>query len=364
MSSDPVLVTGACGLAGSATVRRLVADGRRVIATDLDSAATRKTAATLPAGAEVRYADLTNDQDVATLVAQAAPAAIIHLAAIIPPVIYGRRELARRVNVEGTASLLSAAENLPSPPRFILASSVAVYGSRNPHRTTDLLTPATPLHPVDIYGLHKVEAENLVRSAQLDWVILRLGALVSVELGAQSWVDFLYLDGSLPIDGRVHTIDVRDVAGAFAAATTADAVGETLLVGGNNDTHCARQGDVSSSLAAAMGLVNALPRGLKGDPDDDTAWFTTDWMDTARAEDLLHFQHRSWPDMLAEASTSAAWFRFPLRVAAPIIRQVLKYRSPYHGSGKKYADPWGRIRAKWGDPTPDEAPGQIGHPPR
>ena len=196
MSSDPVLVTGACGLAGSATVRRLVADGRRVIATDLDSAATRKTAATLPAGAEVRYADLTNDQDVATLVAQAAPAAIIHLAAIIPPLIYGRRELARRVNVEGTASLLSAAENLPSPPRFILASSVAVYGSRNPHRTTDLLTPATPLHPVDIYGLHKVEAENLVRSAQLDWVILRLGALVSVELGAQSWA-------GLPLSGRV-----------------------------------------------------------------------------------------------------------------------------------------------------------------
>ena len=138
--------------------------------------------------------------------------------------------------------------------------------------------------------------ENLERTAHLDWASCDSG-LVSVELGAQSWVDFLYLDGSLPIDGRVHTIDVRDVAGAFAAATIADVVGETLLVGGNNDTHCARQGDVSSSMAAAMGLVNALPRGLRGDPDDDTGWFTTDWMDTARAEGLLHFQHQWWPNI-------------------------------------------------------------------
>ena len=40
-----VLVTGGFGLVGSATVRRLAADGRRVVATDLDTPANRKALA-------------------------------------------------------------------------------------------------------------------------------------------------------------------------------------------------------------------------------------------------------------------------------------------------------------------------------
>ena len=42
--SDAVLVTGAFGLVGSATVRRLAGDGRPVVATDLDIPANRKAA--------------------------------------------------------------------------------------------------------------------------------------------------------------------------------------------------------------------------------------------------------------------------------------------------------------------------------
>lgn len=101
MSSEAVLVTGGCGLVGSATVKRLVDEGRQVVATDLDTPATRKAAASIPAGVEMRYTNLTETDAVAELVDTVAPAAIIHLAAIIPPLIYSRRELARRVNVGG-----------------------------------------------------------------------------------------------------------------------------------------------------------------------------------------------------------------------------------------------------------------------
>ncbi|MDT5327235.1 MAG: hypothetical protein QOF25_4387, partial [Mycobacterium sp.] len=138
--SDAVLVTGAFGLVGSATVKRLAADGRRVVATDLDIPANRKAADTLPLGIEVRYADLTERTAVDGLIADVAPSAIIHLAAIIPPLIYTRRELAEKVNVGATASLLAAAAKQTSPPRFVQASSIAVYGSRNPHTLPDVLT--------------------------------------------------------------------------------------------------------------------------------------------------------------------------------------------------------------------------------
>ena len=136
--SDAVLVTGAFGLVGSATVKRLATDGRRVVATDLDIPANRKAAGALPAGVEVRYADLTDPEAVDALVAGVAPSTIIHLAAVIPPFIYTRRGLAEKVNVGGTASLIAAAENQPETPRFVLASTIAVYGSRNPFAFMEL----------------------------------------------------------------------------------------------------------------------------------------------------------------------------------------------------------------------------------
>jgi nucleoside-diphosphate-sugar epimerase len=77
--SDTVLVTGGFGLVGSETVKRFAAAGRPVVATDLDIPANHKKARALPAGAEVRWADLTNAAEVDRLLSEVAPAAIVHL---------------------------------------------------------------------------------------------------------------------------------------------------------------------------------------------------------------------------------------------------------------------------------------------
>jgi nucleoside-diphosphate-sugar epimerase len=350
--TDAVLVTGAFGLVGSSTVKRLAADGRRVVATDLDIPANRKAEAKLPPGVEVRYADLTDPAAVDALVTELAPQAIIHLAAVIPPSIYLRRELAEKVNVGATASLLAAAGRQPSPPRFVQASSIAVHGTRNPHTHADVLTAETPVDPADVYGAHKAAAERLVRASSLDWVILRLGGVLTVDPTVSMGWDNLYLEGLLPADGRVHTVDVRDVARAFAAATTADAVGETLLIAGD-ETHRLILGDVAPAMAAAMGLVGGLPTGLRGNPDRDADWFNTDWMDTTRAQEVLRYQHHSWPEMLIEIANKAGARRHLLRVAAPLTKAILTRRAPYYGRTEPYADPWGAITAKWADPRPE-----------
>jgi len=347
-----VLVTGAFGLVGSATVERLAEAGRRVVATDLDVPANRKAAAELPKSVEVRYADLTDPAAVDELVGAVRPAAIIQLAAVIPPLIYLRRELARKVNVEATGHLLAAAAQQSTPPRFVQASSIAVYGSRNPHTVSGALTAETPTNPADVYGDHKVQAERLVRDSELDWVILRLGGVLTVEPARYMSLDNLYFEGLLPTDGRLQTVDVRDVASAFAAATTAAAaVGQTLLIGGD-DTHRQTQGEVAPAMAAAMGLVGGLPTGLKGDPGSDDDWFSTDWMDASRAQAVLAHQHHSWPDMLAETAERAGLKRSLLRIAAPLTRQIFTRRAAYYRTGRQFADPWGAIRDKWGDPRP------------
>ena len=80
---DVVLVTGAFGLVGTATVDHLAARGRRVIATDLDTPANRKAAAGLSPGVEVHWLDLTDSASVAALLSAVQPAAVVHLAAVI-----------------------------------------------------------------------------------------------------------------------------------------------------------------------------------------------------------------------------------------------------------------------------------------
>lgn len=353
--SEKVLVTGGFGLVGSQTVRRLAGDGHRVVAADLGTGAQRKAAAGLPDGVEARWADLTDPGQVDRLVAETSPTVIIHLAAVIPPLIYRRPQLARRVNVDATLSLLRAAQAQAHPARFVQASSNAVYGARNPHRHRELLHADSPMNPADLYGGHKAEAERHIRASDLPWVILRLAGVMSVEPDALPFsVDALYFESALPTDGRIHTVDVRDVARAFAAAATAEAVGETLLIGGD-ESHLLRQGDVGKALAAARGLVDILPGGRPGNPESDEDWFVIDWMDTTRAQQVLDFQRHSWPDMLAEMRAIAGWRRYPMRMLSPLVRQFLKTQAAHRNTPGRYADPWGAIRTRFGEPRPDGA---------
>ena len=241
---------------------------------------------------------------------EVSPSVIVHLAAVIPPPLYRNPGLARKVNVEATKALVRAAEAQPNPPRFVQASSNAVYGSRNPHRVTDVVRADTPPRPFELYSNTKFEAEEYVRASSLEWVVLRLGGVLSPNFSALPLTaDGIFIESALPTDGRIHTVDVRDVGGAFAAATTADVAGEILLIAGD-DSHKLLQKDVGPALAAALGLPGVLPEGRPGDPDDDDGWFLTDWMDTARAQEALAFQHHSWPDMLAEMSARMGWKRY------------------------------------------------------
>ncbi len=353
--SDAVLVTGALGLVGSATLRQLVADGRPVVATDLPTELNRKKAASLPAAAQVKWADLTQPAEVDALLAEVAPAAIIHLAAVIPPTIYRMAALARKVNVDATATLVRAAEEQPRPPRFVQASSNAVYGSRNPHRHADRVSVATPPRATDLYGGHKLEAEELVRASSLEWVVLRLGGVLSADPNAIPFnKDALFFESALPSDGRMHSVDVRDVARAFANATTADVAGEILLIAGD-ESHLHRQGDVGPALAGARGLGKALSGGRPGNPDSDDDWFVTDWMDATRAQEALAFQKHSWPDMIAEMRAHVGWKRHLMRLLTPLVGAYAKRQSANRDSPGPYADPWGAIRRQIGEPGLDKA---------
>ena len=345
---ESVLVTGAYGLVGRPVVEQLVADGFDVIAT-----AHHATKPALPAVADVRSVDLTKPDQVSAMLADVSPSAIVHLAACIPPMCYANGALARAVNVDATATLVRAAEAMPSPPRFVHASSMAVYGSRNPHRFTDLLTPDTPTLASELYGCHKLEAENIVRSSDLEWSILRLSGVITLE----PFVDYgdfdsFYFGAIMPEDGRCHYVDARDVAQAFAAAISTDDVREIFMIAGD-ESHKRLTGEGARAGAEAVGMGTPVFAGRPGNPASGTDWYPLDWMDTSRSQQVLSYQRYSYAQSHEEIRARLGWKARSMRMAAPVLAGLMRRKAPYYNQPGQYADPWGRIRDRWGDPAPD-----------
>ena len=157
-----VLLTGAFGTVGGETLKALVHAGYRVTALDVrsDASTARQAQLAKTLDFETAWVDITDKAAVGSLLTTSGFEAILHVAAIIPPLAYTRPDLARAVNVDGTRNLIEAAEGLDPKPRFIYTSSYSVHGPRNPHRGLPPLTAESPVAPADNYACHKLECER------------------------------------------------------------------------------------------------------------------------------------------------------------------------------------------------------------
>jgi nucleoside-diphosphate-sugar epimerase len=174
-----VLVTGAGGFIGRALVARLLdvgLAGRRVeqiVAADLSLDGLPGDARLRPVAGSIADAGLLEQ-------ALAAPVdAVFHLASVPGGAAEAAPELGRRVNLDATAWLLSLLRERGDRPRFVFASTVAVYGDPLP----DAVDEETPPRPAMSYGAHKLAAEVLVAdAARRGWVdacSLRLPGVVA-----------------------------------------------------------------------------------------------------------------------------------------------------------------------------------------
>jgi len=104
-------------------------------------------------------ADLTDKAAVAAEVRQAAPDAVVHLAAIS---FVGHADDSDfyRVNVIGTMNLLAALAALPHPAKVLLASSANIYGNCDASPITEDQPPA----PVNHYAASKLAMEHMART--------------------------------------------------------------------------------------------------------------------------------------------------------------------------------------------------------
>ena len=86
--------------------------------------------------------------------------------------------MSETVLITGATGLVGA----PTVARFAadalcMRPPVRCMAPRNPHHQTELLCADAPARPFEHYGRQKQEAEEIVRSSNLAWVVLRLGSV-------------------------------------------------------------------------------------------------------------------------------------------------------------------------------------------
>ena len=192
-----ILVTGAAGYIGSALVRALPRG--EVVATDqsgtdlVGNLAYPKFARSL----------ITPDIGV-----------VFHLASLVSGGAEQNFELGTKVNLDATRDLLEACRLAGHRPKFVFASSIAVYGGALPDPVTD----DTPPLPRLSYGAQKLVCEVLIddysRRGYVDGRALRLPGVLVRPGAANTAV------GTFRVALATNANGIRDVSGNLSSFGT------------------------------------------------------------------------------------------------------------------------------------------------
>jgi GDP-4-dehydro-6-deoxy-D-mannose reductase len=242
--------------------------------------------------------DVADPDAIGAAVAAARPEAIYHLAAIsnvgesweFPAEVL-------RVNVLGTASVLSVAREQPEPPVALVVSSAEVYGAVGPDELP--IDETAPLRPLSPYAASKAAAEQLALQAWRGYgqpvIVVRpfnhvgpgqaptfaVSALAKRIVEAQRTGSSSVAVGTLT--ARRDFTDVRDVVRAYRLLVVEGTMGEIYNVCSGHDVAvsevalqlCALAG-ADVELVADPSLVRSvdLPvlRGDYGRLARDTGW--------------------------------------------------------------------------------------------
>lgn len=276
-------MTGAGGFVGQ-EVRRCLQDRHEVVAIDQ-----------MLNGASGIEGDLCDKVTIENAFAGGCDA-VIHLATLPGGAAELDPALAKRINIDATMALVDAAALAGNRPRFIFASSIAVFGNSLPALIDDGTLPA----PVMIYGAHKAMMESWIeaqtRRGAISGLSLRLSGIVARPKGPSGMKSAFMSDVfhalnagqtiELPVSPEatmwlmslqrvaanlVHALQIeatgtctlpairtsmRDLVQAIASATQADPALATYAPDMALEAGFGRQPPLSTSAAEALGFTN------------------------------------------------------------------------------------------------------------
>lgn len=308
-----VLVTGAAGSVGFETVKTLAAhDQYHVIACDLDTRKNRKKLRTITPPVTIALADITDSSSMNKITRNID--AVIHLAAVIPPLADKKPELAAKVNIGGTKTLIDACRSKRKEITFLYSSSISVYGDRidSPWiRTTDPLLPSEG----DYYAETKIQAEQLVQNSGLNWTIFRFTAIMNPGMKADP------LMFHMPLNTRLEVLSEKDTATAMVKALACEKVRKRIFnLGGGNSCRT----DFKTYLNQVFTIIglgkNLLPPAAFAQRNFHCGYYA----DSDELENILRFRSESLNDFFERIHKKTGPVnRFFNRICKPAIKNYL-----------------------------------------
>lgn len=312
-----VLVTGGAGRLGTSVCTAFQEEGFQVRVLDLDTPRNRKSVEELAGRAEVAWGDITQAETVRNALEGAG--AVVHMAAILPPLADAKPELARKVNVEGTRLLVNLLKEKGEHVPLVFTSSVAVFGP-TPATTEPLCPDKHVPKPLGAYAETKLEAESIIKQSGIDYLILRLTAIMYFNFEVS---DLRRMFG-IPLNNRLEFCHPDDLAVAIVnAVKNWDAVrGNTLVVSGGPDQRMLYK-DMVGDILGVLGLPLPPEQKFTREP------YYLDWYDTAKSQELLRFQRKTFRDYLHDYSSglsrrySALFLPFMRHLVGPVLGKAV-----------------------------------------
>ena len=198
-----IVVTGAAGFIGRALVAALTQRSP-----DAEIVAVDQSPVDAP-GARVLIGNIAYPRFARSLV-DGSVDTVFHLASLVSGGAEQNFELGTKVNLDATRDLLEACRLAGHRPRFVFASSIAIYGGALPDPVTDDTPPA----PRISYGVQKLVCEMLIndytrrgyvdgRSLRLPTIMVRPG---SANTAVSGWASAIVRE---PLAGRDYVCPVR-----------------------------------------------------------------------------------------------------------------------------------------------------------
>ena len=265
-----VLVTGGAGFVGSHVAEACLEAGDSVWVVDnLASGA----AENIPSGAAFCEGDIADAVFIRSVVEEARPAVIHHLAAQASVTHSLKVPLDdARANIQGTLGVLEAARSMDAPPRIVYAATGgACYGDPE----GEIVDESCPLAPASHYGMSKVAGERYLMFYQkhfgLPVVSLRLanvygpGQRADLDAGVISiFAEKLMSGEPLTLYGHGRAgrdyVYVKDVAAAFLTAAGGGVDGGAYNIGTGVVT------EVEMLLEVLCRLMNKKPVSVERAP--------------------------------------------------------------------------------------------------
>lgn len=205
---------------------------------------------------------------------------VVHLAAIMPPVSEINPDLAQKVNIDGTRTLLAV---MPTEAKLIHASSVATYGVAQ----REIVSLDHPQHPIDFYGQTKVINEQDVLASGRPATLLRISGISVPALLEIPRPWFFTRDQKVEF---VHLFD--------AALAVANCVGNSAALG-----HIWQIAGGSAWRTSGQGYSDAVCSAFDIPPESATFLETPNWpawFDTTESQARLSYQQHTFDDFIAE----------------------------------------------------------------